>query len=77
MDQNNFESLPTSVISEIERHVNRIISSASLFYRLFARQKSSSSASKKIKIKKYDHTKKMQDLFGVRIALYFKDYLRT
>ena len=44
-----------------------------MFYRAFSRKKSISSIEHKFSIKNYHQTHKMQDLYGVRIALYFKD----
>lgn len=69
----DIEALPSSVESELQRHLTGIMNQSSLFYRIFVRCKSADSAEKKIRIKGYDDTKKMQDLYGARIALYFKD----
>jgi len=67
--------LPLSVIRGLEEQISEIMAQSGLFCRVFSRQKSGVSAAKKIKAKKetQGNDYKMQDLFGVRIALYFKD----
>lgn len=73
MKELNLNIIPSSTVTDLHRTVNNIMEKSSMFYRLFARRKDNDSASKKIKKKGYDKSRKMQDLFGVRIALYFKD----
>lgn len=63
-----------SLQNDIESELNRI----GLLYRVFSRTKSESSISKKFSndpSKYSEHGKKIQDLFGVRIILYFPDDL--
>lgn len=67
------DGLPPHIINELEKSVAKIMNASGMFYRLFGRKKSGSTSSEKIYIKKYDANKKLQDLFGIRIALYFKD----
>ncbi|WP_317320172.1 (p)ppGpp synthetase [Subdoligranulum variabile] len=68
------QSIPPSISKEIERNISDLFDKCGLYYRIFCRCKSGQSAAKKIQEKKYDEIgKKMQDLIGVRIALYFKD----
>lgn len=58
--------------SEIESELSR----AGLLFRVFARAKSQQSIQSKLALKNYGagaHDKKMQDLYGVRVALYFPD----
>lgn len=47
--------------------------SSGLFCRVFSRRKTGESVLKKFSVKDYGGEYKMQDLFGVRIVLYFKD----
>lgn len=68
------QSIPPSISKDIERNISKLFDKCGLYYRIFCRCKSGQSAAKKIQIKKYNGTgKKLQDLIGVRIALYFKD----
>lgn len=68
------QSIPSSIYKDIERDITTRFDRCGLYYRIFSRCKSGQSAVKKIQQKKYDQNgKKMQDLIGVRIALYFKD----
>ncbi len=65
--------LPLIIPSEAEKHIGAILDKAGIYYRVFARAKSAASTIKKMKKKKYDASKKMQDVLGVRVVLYFKD----
>lgn len=72
--ESEIQSIPSSISKDIERNISALFDKCGLYYRIFCRCKSGQSAAKKIQTKKYDETgKKMQDLIGVRIALYFKD----
>lgn len=66
-------SFPTTIIHELDKKVSKIMNTSGMFYRIFARKKSGESVNEKIKSKGYGAHKKLQDLFGIRIALYFKD----
>lgn len=68
-------NVPAAIIQGLENQVNELMSQSGLFCRVFSRQKSGISAAKKITEKKKakGNDYKMQDLFGVRIALYFTD----
>lgn len=70
------EAIPQSIAHELEREVSRHFDKCGLFYRMFSRCKSALSTTNKL-IEKEDkyktEGKKMQDLIGVRVALYFKD----
>ena len=70
------EGIPLSVADELVKIVSSKLDRCGLYYRVFSRRKSPYSAEKKMLKKDYEHSetrKKMQDLLGVRIALYFKD----
>ena len=67
------ESLPESLTNQLLRKVSNVVEQSGMFFRAFARRKSLASTEKKFASKGYNKSKKMQDLFGVRIALYFKD----
>ena len=72
--QTQIDSIPFSIVNEMEKEVSKHFNKCGLFYRIFSRSKSGNSAVKKIIEKDYEHKdKNMQDLIGVRIALYFKD----
>lgn len=66
----------TYVISDIKQELERMLQNAGIYYRIFARQKTTSSVQKKLLIKGDDYkakNKKMQDIIGVRIVFYFMD----
>lgn len=68
------DSLSTSALEELfKKEISRVFDSSCLYYRTFSRCKSFDSLEKKMKLKHYDKGKKLQDLFGVRVILYFKD----
>lgn len=70
------EIIPQTIAHELERELARHFDKCGLFYRVFSRCKSAVSTIDKIteKEKKYQSKgKKMQDLIGVRVVLYFKD----
>ena len=73
--ESEIQSIPSSISKDIERNISALFDKCGLYYRIFCRCKSGQSAAKKIQTKKYDETgKKMQDLIGVRIALFFRWY---
>lgn len=68
------DAIPPALAIDLQRQLSSYLDKCGLYYRIFARCKSGFSASDKIASKEYEKTgKKMQDLFGVRVALYFKD----
>lgn len=70
------EAVSPSIAHELERELAKHFDKCGLFYRIFSRCKSASSTVSKITEKeaKYEaEGKRMQDLIGVRIVLYFKD----
>ena len=67
------ELLPEALSNQLLKTVSNVIEQSGMFFRAFARKKTSESTEKKFALKGYSESKKMQDLFGVRIALYFKD----
>lgn len=67
------QGLPSAICKELSDHVHRCLKKAGFYYRLFSRAKTVDSAFEKITAKKYCETKKMQDLFGLRIAHYFRE----
>ena len=76
MDEKIFDyidSIPATISNELLRYVQSIMERSGVFYRAFSRKKTKQSVEHKFNVKKYDGAYKMQDLFGVRITLYFKD----
>ncbi|RNM04652.1 RelA/SpoT domain-containing protein [Dickeya undicola] len=67
--------MESSQLSALVKDIERCISSLGLMYRIFYREKSIDSFLKKINRTpgKYSNEKKVQDLIGIRIALYFVD----
>lgn len=65
-----------SIAQELERDVAMHFDKCGIFYRIFSRCKSPDSIVHKISMKESEYiekNKKMQDLLGVRLVLYFKD----
>lgn len=60
---------------DIEQEIEAELQKTGIFYRVFGRAKSHESTSKKVKVKQYDSNRKMQDLIGIRVTLYFTDDL--
>lgn len=66
----------TNIALKLEKEIESGLSRAGLLFRVFSRAKSPDSTQLKLNNKNYgngESDKKMQDLFGVRIALYFPD----
>lgn len=66
--------LPNRPVNDIINGIEMYLQKAGLYFRIFGRIKTGSSIDEKIKRKGYTRDgKHMQDLVGVRIALYFSD----
>ena len=66
--------IPPAVCSQLQKDVEDIINKTGIFARVFSRIKSSYSLNNKLTKKDYKKgEKELQDLFGVRVVLYFKD----
>lgn len=63
----------TFIVNAVRDEVERRIEKMGLFYRVFARGKTINSMAHKLSIKHYGGEKKVQDIIGVRIVLYFID----
>ncbi len=69
---------PKGVESEITRLISAKLNDVGLMYRIFSRTKSPESIEKKIASNSsYGTEKKLQDLIGVRVVLYFNDDIET
>jgi len=73
MEIDSMDLLPSSITSDLQRQIISLMDASAMFYRIFVRRKSKESTEYKIRKKGYNESRKMQDLFGVRIVLYFKD----
>ena len=65
-----------SIFKVISEHIAEKLSSVGVFNRVFSRIKSVSSIERKITLRREDYIqkgKKMQDVFGIRITVYFLD----
>lgn len=69
--------VPASVESEIRTNIENQLNKCGIFYRVFSRRKSATSLEHKLATGKYggDDDKKIQDLIGIRVNLYFQDDL--
>lgn len=74
MDLNNAEN---RIANDLVKEIDSLLSKAGLFYRIFGRVKTQDSIINKIEKKSYsENDKKLQDLIGIRITLYFADDLK-
>lgn len=67
------DAIPDRIANKLKDSVTKILESSTLFYRVFSRKKSSESLLEKFQKKTYSPQHKIQDLFGIRVVLYFKD----
>lgn len=65
--------VPTIVEQDLKRIISDRLEQCGLYYRVFSRIKTSASMERKFALKEYGETRKLQDLVGVRINLYFDD----
>lgn len=68
--------VPAIVEVELRHIVESRLKQSGLYYRLFSRIKTSESLEKKFQIKNYNSEKKIQDLVGLRIDVYFEDDMK-
>lgn len=69
-------AISPAIAHELEREISQKFDKCGIFYRIFSRCKSAASTVEKLIKKEEEYkekNKKMQDLIGVRVALYFKD----
>lgn len=71
--EQDFSRIPSLVLETMADSLTESLEKAGIYYRLFQRTKTAASSRSKLKSKQYPEGKKMQDLFGIRIALYFQD----
>ena len=74
IDQN--VKVPAIVEVELRHLLEERLKQSGLYYRLFSRIKTSESLERKYLIKDYNQEKKIQDLIGLRVDVYFEDDLR-
>lgn len=67
------EQIPDMVVSQLIDVVRDSVARCGIYFRIFGRIKSFDSLKSKTQIKTYNSQHKIQDLFGIRIAVYFKD----
>lgn len=72
MDNKNYQ-IPERIIKNIELKIIKELDKLGIFYRIFSRTKTFESIYRKLEVKKYNDQKKMQDLLGIRVVLYFED----
>lgn len=61
---------------ELKRLIENKLDQTGIFYRVFSRTKSPASLERKYFQKEYNEDKKIQDLIGIRINLYFQDDIK-
>ena len=71
--EQDFAQIPDSIIRSMAGRLTSGLEKCGLYYRLFTRTKTAASTRSKLKAKQYTDGRRMQDLFGIRIAAYFQD----
>ena len=71
--EQDFREIPESIVRSMATRLTDGLEKCGLYYRLFTRTKTAASTRAKLKAKNYQNGKRMQDLFGIRIAVYFQD----
>lgn len=71
--EQDFAQIPPAIIEGIAESLTAGLQKAGIYHRLFLRTKTVTSTRAKLKVKNYQDGKRMQDLFGIRIAVYFQD----
>lgn len=71
--EQDFQQIPSIIIESIAENLTAGLEKCGIYYRLFQRTKTAASTRSKLKAKNYLEGKRMQDLFGIRIAVYFQD----
>lgn len=61
------------IVNDVKKDVEERFGRLGLFYRVFARGKTLESIKHKLSVKQYGKEKKIQDIIGVRVVLYFLD----
>lgn len=65
--------VPTVVEQDLKRIISDKLEQCGLYYRVYSRIKTPTSMARKFELKDYGEDRKLQDLVGVRINLYFDD----
>lgn len=71
--EQDFAQIPSLILETMADTLTAGLEKAGIYYRLFQRTKTAASTRSKLKAKNYQEGKRMQDLFGIRIAVYFQD----
>lgn len=71
--EQDFARIPEEILETTAQTLTESLEKAGIYYRLFQRTKSAASTRAKLEVKQYRDGKRMQDLFGIRIAVYFQD----
>ena len=69
----DFAQIPSVIMEDMSARLTESLEKCGLYYRLFTRTKTAASTRSKLKAKNYAPGVRMQDLFGIRIAVYFQD----
>lgn len=71
--EQDFAQIPADILDSVAGTLTAGLNKAGIYHRLFTRTKTAASTRSKLKAKNYPEGKRMQDLFGIRIAVYFQD----
>ncbi len=65
--------VPAIVEQDLKRIISDRLEQCGLYFRVFSRIKTATSMARKFELKEYGENRKLQDLVGVRVNLYFDD----
>ena len=65
--------VPAIVEKDLKRIISDRLEQCGMYFRVYSRVKTASSMARKFELKAYGEERKLQDLIGVRINLYFDD----
>ena len=65
--------VPAIVEQDLKRIISDRLEQCGLYFRVFSRIKTATSMARKFELKEYGDDRKLQDLVGVRVNLYFDD----
>ncbi len=71
--EQDFNEIPEHILRSMAEKLTVGLERCGLYYRIFTRTKTAASTRSKLLARNYTGGKKMQDLFGIRIASYFQD----
>lgn len=70
-------NISETLIKGVQQQITSELDNVGIFYRIFSRIKTHNSILQKINDKKYEDDNSLQDLFGIRIVVYFNEDIKV